>query len=106
MLNRSYIEAHKGHPHYVTDARLLALTKTRWISSEEEKRIDAMRHLTNRTKLTIYKLLYRVKELSVSDIAYVLGLQQPAVSHALADLKAAGFVEAHRCGQLICYSLV
>lgn len=105
MLNRSYISTHKGHPHYVTNLKIMSLRKVTELSWEEENLLRIARNLSDPTKLKIYLLLEEVKEIAVSDFVYVLGISQSAISHALSDLKNLGLVESHRCGQLICYSL-
>lgn len=105
MFNRSYIQLHKDHPHYITDFRVLSLQKGTKLSVEEEELLKIIRNLSDPTKLKIYLLLTKVKAMPVTDITQILGLSQSAVSHALADLKNLGLVECYRCGQLICYSL-
>ncbi|QQG43192.1 MAG: winged helix-turn-helix transcriptional regulator [Candidatus Daviesbacteria bacterium] len=105
MLNRSYIQSHKGHLHYTTDSKILSLQKRLKLSSEGADLLKIIRNLSDPTKLKIYLLLTKVKAIPVTDITQVLGLSQSAVSHALADLKNLGMIESYRCGQLICYSL-
>lgn len=106
MLNRSYIESHKGHPHYSTDSKILALQERLKLSDEEEELLRILRNLSDPTKLKIYLLLTKVKAIPVTDITQILGLSQSAISHALADLKNLGLLDCYRCGQLICYSLI
>lgn len=105
MFNRSYIQEHKGHPHYFTNSKVLSLQKSANLSKQEEQLLRIIRNLSDPTKLKIYLLLHKVAEISVTDLTLTLGLTQSAISHALSDLKNLGLVEAHRCGQLICYSL-
>lgn len=105
MLNRSYIQLHKGHPHYITDAKILTLQSRIKLSVEEEELLRIVRNLSDPTKLKIYLLLHKTEEISVTELTQLLNLSQSAISHALADLKNLGLVECHRCGQLICYSL-
>lgn len=105
MFRRSYILGHEDHPHYFSDSKLLTLQTVVNFSAEEEERLRINRNLSDPTKLKIYLLLQQVEEIPVSDLTQILRLSQSAVSHALADLKALGLVEAHRCGQLTCYSL-
>lgn len=105
MLNRSYIQLHKGHPHYIADSKVISLQKTISISPEEEELVRIIRNLSNPTKLRIYLILHQVEEISVADLTQILNLSQSAVSHALSDLKNLGLVECYRCGQLICYAL-
>lgn len=105
MLNRSYIQGHKGHPHYLTDFKFLSLQKSINFSFKEVELIRIIRNLSDPTKLKIYLLLHKAEEIPVTDLTQILGLSQSAISHALSDLKNLGIVEYHRCGQLICYSL-
>ena len=105
MLNRSYILEHKGHPHYLTDSKILSLQTKTYFSKEEDELVRIIRNLSDPTKLKIYLLLHRVEEISVTDLTQILDLTQSAVSHALSDLKNLGLVRPHRCRQLICYSL-
>jgi ArsR family transcriptional regulator len=105
MLNRTYIQGHKGHPHYLTDSKVLSLQKSINFSREEKELVNIIRNLSDPTKLKIYLLLHKVEEIAVTDITQILGLSQSSISHALSDLKNLGLVESHRCGQLICYSL-
>lgn len=105
MFNRSYINGHESHPHYLSNLRLLSLQRKVTFSSEEDQLLRIIKNLSDPTKLKIYLLLHKVEEISVTSITQILGMSQSAVSHALADLKNLGLVESHRCGQLICYSL-
>lgn len=105
MNNRSYINGHESHPHYLSDAKLLSLQKGVNFSTDEEELVRIIKHLSDPTKLKIYILLHKVEEIPVTDFAHILNITQSAISHALSDLKNLGLVESHRCGQLICYSL-
>lgn len=105
MFNRSYINMHRGHPHYFTDGKISALQRNATLSIENEELLLIIRNLSDPTKLKIYFLLQKVEEISVNDLARILALSQSTVSHALSDLRNLGLVEAHRCGKLICYSL-
>lgn len=106
MFNRSYINRHKGHPEYLTDKQIQSLMRKVTLSNEDTKLILIIKHLSDPTKFKIYLLLDNVQEIPVTDITNILGLSQSSVSHALSDLKNLGLVESHRCGQLICYSLI
>ena len=106
MINRSYIQEHKGHPHYLSASKFLSLQKGTLFSHKEDKLVRTIRNLSDPTKLKIYLLLHKVEEISVTDLSLALNISQSAISHALADLKNLGLVEPKRCGQLICYSLV
>lgn len=106
MFNRSYTKGHERHLHYVSDSKILSMQKNISFSKEEDELVRIIRNLSDPTKLKIYFLLHKVKEISVTDLTQILNLSQSAVSHALSDLKNLGLVECHRCGQLICYSLI
>lgn len=105
MITRSYIEGHEGHPHYLSDAKLLSLQRNVSFSAAEDELVIIIRNLSDPTKLKIYLLLHKVEEIAVTDLTHILNVSQSAISHALSDLKKLGLVECHRCGQLICYSL-
>lgn len=105
MFKHSYIKGHEGHPHYISDSKVASLQKSVSFSGEEEELLRILKNLSDPTKLKIYLLLHKVEEIPVTDITQILNISQSAVSHALADLKNLGLIEAQRCGQLICYSL-
>lgn len=105
MYSRSYIESHKGHPHYVTNRTIKSLQKNYGDIDSQSDLVEVLRNLSDPTKLKIYLLLHKVEEIPVTDIVNVLGISQSVASHALADLKDLDLVEGTRCGQLMCYSL-
>lgn len=106
MFNRSYIDRHKGHPEYLNHAQIQLLIRKVKLSNDDRKIMLIIKHLSDPTKFKIYLLLKNVQEIPVTDITNVLGISQSSVSHALSDLKNLELVESHRCGQLICYSLI
>lgn len=105
MFNRSYIQSHKGHPHYLNDSKVLSLKKQIRFSNEKEDTLRVFRNLLDPTKLKIYLILQKVEEIPVTNLAQILSLSQSAISHALIDLKNLGLVDCRRCGKLICYFL-
>ena len=105
MHSRSYIKGHEGHPHYVSDKMLSGLQRSYGDLNKHEDILIILKNLSDPTKLSIYLLLHKVEEIPVTDIVYVLGISQSAVSHALSDLKDLELVECSRCGRLMCYSL-
>ena len=105
MHNRSYINGHEEHPHYITNKDVESLKETFKDVGEHRDLTLVLKNLSDPTKLSIYLLLYKVDEIPVTDIGFILSLSQSAVSHALSDLKKLDLVECNRCGQLICYSL-
>lgn len=105
MFNYSYMQLHKSHSHYMSGARLLSLQRILSIYSDMEESTRIIKNLSDPTKLKIYLLLHKVREISVTDISKILKLNQPAISHALSDLKNLRVIDARRCGQCICYFL-
>lgn len=71
----------------------------------EQNLINLFRTLSDRTRLTIFKILLRNKEICVSDITKYSSVSLSAVSHQLKKLELQGFVKTHRKGQTICYYL-
>ncbi|MBI2621229.1 MAG: winged helix-turn-helix transcriptional regulator [Candidatus Levybacteria bacterium] len=106
MFIRSYIDSHKGHPHYFPDGKIKSFQRKMRLLQEEEKIHRIARYLLDPTKLKIYLLLNEVEEISVSDISITLDLSQSAISHALSSLKDLGLVDFRKCGQLICYFII
>ena len=105
MFNRSYIQKHKGHPHYISDSKVSELMERSDLSEEDQKTTELFKHLSDPTKFRICKILYEVEELSVKDIALIVSISDSAASHALAALRSVGIVISSRCGKLVCYSL-
>jgi ArsR family transcriptional regulator, lead/cadmium/zinc/bismuth-responsive transcriptional repressor len=54
-------------------------------------------------RLAILLALRQAGDLCVSDLAFVVGMSDSAVSHALRLLRAHGLVTAHRSGRLVRY---
>ncbi|MBI3495531.1 winged helix-turn-helix transcriptional regulator, partial [Candidatus Berkelbacteria bacterium] len=61
--------------------------------------------LSDQTRLKIIELLSRQKELCVTELALILDVSMPAISHHLRPMKDLGIVMDHRMGQEICYML-
>lgn len=105
MINRSYVSGHENHPHYIGN-KDISLLNRRFKSSVPNQEINKIfKVLSDSARLSIYILLHKVNEVSVTDICHILDLGQSTVSHALSDMKEAGLVECERCGKLMCYSL-
>jgi ArsR family transcriptional regulator, lead/cadmium/zinc/bismuth-responsive transcriptional repressor len=60
---------------------------------------------SSKSRLQLYFLLLKVKELCVCDIALVLTLTPSSISQHLSKLKANRLVNARREGQTVFYSL-
>ncbi len=105
MNNRSYINGHQGHAHYVADRKFRSLQLELRVFGRQQDHTLILKELSDPTKRAIYFLLHNVDELPVMDICQILGVSQSAASHALSDLKKLGLVASNRCGKLVCYSL-
>jgi ArsR family transcriptional regulator len=57
------------------------------------------------TRIKILYALLEAEELCVADIASLLGLTQPAISHQLRILKSGQLVKFRRDGRMVYYSL-
>jgi ArsR family transcriptional regulator len=65
---------------------------------------DVFKVLSDPTRLSIIQAL-ELEELCVCDIAALLGLTQPSVSHHLKALRHAGIVKYRRSGKMALYTL-
>lgn len=86
------------HKHYKNDDKIDFLL-------EEEKASDiskAFRHLGDPKRLQIFWLLCHRKE-CVINIAAIMGMSSPAISHHLKILKTAGFISSKREGKEMFY---
>jgi ArsR family transcriptional regulator, lead/cadmium/zinc/bismuth-responsive transcriptional repressor len=54
-------------------------------------------------RLSLLLALHHAGDLCVSDLAFVVGMTDSAVSHALRLLRAHGMVTAHRAGRMVHY---
>ncbi|QQN55997.1 winged helix-turn-helix transcriptional regulator [Anaerococcus obesiensis] len=86
------------HKHYKNDDKIDFLL-------EEEKASDiskAFRHLGDSKRLQIFWLLCHRKE-CVINIAAIMGMSSPAISHHLKILKTAGLISSKREGKEMFY---
>ena len=72
---------------------------------EIDETAELMKLAGNSTRLKLLYLLESLTEVSVSDIAELLGVSVSAVSQHLAKLKAYGLVNGRRDAQTIYYRL-
>ena len=61
--------------------------------------VELFKLLADETRLRILSLLQQEQELNVRTLCTLLGQSQPAVSHHLALLRMAGFIEMRRAGK-------
>lgn len=61
--------------------------------------------LSNSTRLKIFRLLLKEKDICVTDVAHVLGVSVPAISYQFRILEMVGLVEKERMGKMTCYKL-
>lgn len=103
MFNRSYLNSHVNHQHYLTDKVIASLKKG--VKPVKEADLKVLKNLTDFTKFKIYIALSKVDEICVSDLSLILNISRSAISHALSDLEKLGLVETKKCGKLNCYSI-
>jgi DNA-binding transcriptional ArsR family regulator len=75
------------------------------LSQRDERFINAMQILGDKTRYKIFRLLLGDEELCVTEMAEYLGISIPAVSQHLRRFELVGLVEKNRMGQKICYML-
>jgi len=61
--------------------------------------------LADATRLKIFQLLIKHKNLCVTDLANVCELSVPAISYQLKIMEIVGLVEKERMGKMICYKI-
>lgn len=61
---------------------------------------------SNPTRLKIFLLLKKNKELCVTDIAVILSISISAISHQLKTLENLGLVKSFKMGRIVCYRLI
>jgi ArsR family transcriptional regulator, arsenate/arsenite/antimonite-responsive transcriptional repressor len=75
------------------------------LSGSEERLVQALQLLGDKTRFRIFKLLMSKKKLCVSEIADELGVTLSAVSQHFRQFELVGLVDSDRIGQRICYKL-
>jgi ArsR family transcriptional regulator, virulence genes transcriptional regulator len=74
-------------------------------SPDIEEAAELMNLAVNPTRLKLLYLLYNMKELSVSELAEMVGGSESAISRHLTKLKALDLVAPRRDGQTLYYRL-
>jgi len=69
-----------------------------------KKMAEIFKVLADPTRLKIVQAL-ELEELCVCDIASLIGLTQPSISHHLKNLKLSGIVKYRKSGKMTIYSL-
>lgn len=75
------------------------------LSTEEERLIQAMQLLGDKTRYKLFKLLMLQDEMCVTEIAAELNVTVSAVSQHFRNFEIIGLVDKERVGQKICYML-
>ena len=71
-----------------------------------ESRAELMKALADSTRLTMLAALWKAESpICICDFTAGLGLSQPTISHHMAKLKEAGFVESEKRGIWVYYRL-
>ena len=75
------------------------------LNQREERLVNALQALGDKTRFKIFKILLSGKEMCVSEIAETLNISTPAVSQHFRIFELVGLVDKERYGQKICYKL-
>jgi len=75
------------------------------LTKVDERLINAMSALGDKTRYKIFKLILENNELCVTEIAEYLHISVPAVSQHFRTFELIGLVDKDRVGQKICYKL-
>ena len=71
----------------------------------EERMPFVFQVLADATRLKIFRLLVKQKDLCVTDIAKVFKISIPAVSYQLKVMEMVGLVRREKMGKMVCYEL-
>lgn len=71
----------------------------------EERMPFVFQALADATRLKIFRLLVKQKDLCVTDIAKVFKISIPAVSYQLKVMEMVGLVRREKMGKMVCYEL-
>lgn len=75
------------------------------LNLHEERMVNTMDALGDKTRFKMFKILLSGKELCVSEIAEALDISVPAVSQHFRIFELVGLVVKKRDGQKVCYTL-
>ena len=75
------------------------------LNQREERLINAMQALGDKSRFKMFKIMLSGKEMCVSEIAGALDISVPAVSQHFRIFELVGLVDRQRYGQKICYAL-
>ncbi len=71
----------------------------------EERLVNAMQVLGDKTRFRMFKILVTGEEMCVSQIAEAVSISVPATSQHFRIFELNGLVDKHRYGQKVCYKL-
>jgi ArsR family transcriptional regulator len=75
------------------------------LNKREERMVNAMHALGDKTRYKMFKILASNKEMCVSEIAEAVKISVPAASQHFRIFELNGLVDKKRDGQKICYNL-
>lgn len=75
------------------------------LTPNEEKLVNTMQVLGDKTRFKMFKILASGREMCVSEIAGELNISTPAVSQHFRIFELIGLVDKQRYGHKICYAL-
>ncbi|MBI2051506.1 winged helix-turn-helix transcriptional regulator [Candidatus Roizmanbacteria bacterium] len=82
------------------------ITQIQWFLRGVDLRLSVIFDgLSDPTRIRIFSLLLRYKDLCVTDIARILGVTVSAASQQLRILEMTGLIRKNRAGQMTCYTV-
>lgn len=100
-MNREFKCKHLPHNHDENTAKILKKEPTK---ESMEMSANIFAQLADPTRLKILWLLCHATE-CVQNIAAIMDMTSPAVSHHLSKLKSVGFIKSEKHGKEVYYSL-
>lgn len=82
-----------------------AKLQSQQLSSKEDKLVNTMQVLGDKTRFKMFRILASGREMCVSEIANELKISTPAVSQHFRIFELVGLVDKQRYGHKICYAL-
>lgn len=92
-------------PHDHNEKDLERMTEGLSKEGDFEAAAEVFRHLADPTRIKIFWLLCHYEE-CVINIAAIIGMSSPAVSHHLRQLKSSGLITSRREGKEVYYKAV
>ena len=88
----------------VNEEKVFRIRKLLGLENTAERIAEVFKILSDPSRLKIIQAL-ELEELCVCDIASLIGISQPSVSHHLKGLRQCGLVKFRKSGKMVLYSL-